>query len=364
MKSISLSLSRVPKLAQWGLLLIASALLIFIAEAIALPASFLLGAMTGAILLAARDSTIRLSHGLSLIAQAIIGLLIARAMTLDFFISMGQHLTAILLSTGFALLASTAIGYLLARFQIVPGTTAVWGISPGAAAAITLLAESFGADARLVAFMQYLRVVLVATVASLVLMFTTDTETPTPNAIEWFPTIEWATLLPTLALILGGAYLGNRLRIPSGAMLVPLMLGAFLQDMAILVIDLPPWLLAISYILIGWRIGLGFSRAILAHAARALPAVLAATLLLIALCGLFGMALGHVLELDPLTAYLATSPGGADTIAIIAASSDVDLPFIIALQTSRFFIVLLAGPTIARFVARRVDNSRVDKRIK
>ena len=134
--------------------------------------------------------------------------------------------------------------------------------------------------------------------------------------------------------------------------------------MAILVIDLPPWLLAISYILIGWRIGLGFSRAILAHAARALPAVLAATLLLIALCGLFGMALGHVLELDPLTAYLATSPGGADTIAIIAASSDVDLPFIIALQTSRFFIVLLAGPTIARFVARRVDNSRVDKRIK
>src|SRR5690606_41308328 len=46
-----------------------------------------------------------------------------------------------------------------------------------------------------------------------------------PISIEWFPTIEWATLLPTLALILGGAYLGNRLRIPSGAMLVPLVLG-------------------------------------------------------------------------------------------------------------------------------------------
>ncbi len=84
--------------------------------------------------------------------------------------------------------------------------------------------------------------------------------------------------------------------------------------------------------------------------------MLTSTLLLIAVCGLFGMALGHVLGLDPLTAYLATSPGGADTVAIIAASSNVDLPFIIAMQTSRFFIVLLAGPALARFVAARIDK--------
>jgi len=43
-----------------------------------------------------------------------------------------------------------------------------------------------------------------------------------------------------------------------------------------------------------------------------------------------------------------------DTVAIIAASSAVDVPFVMALQTVRFVIVLFAGPPLARFVAQRV----------
>ncbi|PWL17138.1 ammonia monooxygenase [Falsochrobactrum shanghaiense] len=352
----SVTFTHLAKPVQWSLLLALSLFLVYLGEMAGLPAAILLGAMLAAILMASRESSIRVHRHLTLLAQAIIGLLIARAMTVEFFASMGQHLPVIFLSTGFTLLASTMIGYFLARFRIVSGTTAVWGISPGAAAAMTLMADSFGADARLVAFMQYLRVVLVVTVASLVVMYATGTQTAAPAAIEWFPPINWPALLPTLAVIICGAFLGDLSRIPTGAMLIPLALGAFLQDMELMVLDLPPWLLAVSYILIGWRIGLGFSRAILAHAARAFPAVLASTLLLIAICGLFGVFLGYLLDLDPLTAYLATSPGGADTVAIIAASSDVDLPFVIALQTSRFFIVLLAGPAIARFIASRIQK--------
>lgn len=346
--------SNTTKPVQWSLLLVASAIFIYLGEQFGLPAAFLLGAMLGAIVLASRESTIKVHTHFSLLSQAIVGLLIARAMTAEFFSNMGQHLPIILLSTGFTLLASTTVGYTLARFRVLPGTTAVWGVSPGAATAIVLMSESFGADARLIAFMQYLRVVLVATTASLVVMFTTDIKMAAPAAIDWFPAIRWQTLGPTLALIVCGAFLGQLSRIPTGAMLVPLGLGALLQDIGLMTIDLPPWLLAASYVFIGWRIGLGFTRGIIAHAARAFPAALASTLILIAVCGLFGMVLGHALDLDPLTAYLATSPGGADTVAIIAASSEVDLPFIIAMQTSRFFIVLLAGPAIARFVASRI----------
>ena len=60
----------------------------------------------------------------------------------------------------------------MSRFRVIPGTTAVWGMLPGAASVMTLMAEAYGADSRLVAFMQYLRVVMVAAVASAVsLMF-------------------------------------------------------------------------------------------------------------------------------------------------------------------------------------------------
>jgi uncharacterized protein len=63
------------------------------------------------------------------------------------------------------------------------------------------------------------------------------------------------------------------------------------------------------------------------------------------------------LDADPLTAYLATSPGGADSVAIIAASSShVDVPFVMAMQMARFILVLLVGPALARAVARWTKN--------
>src|SRR5271169_4126777 len=66
------------------------------------------------------------------------------------------------------IVASYALGWVLARNKVLPGTIAIWGSSPGAATAMVVMAEAFGADVRLVAFMQYLRVVLVAIVASAV----------------------------------------------------------------------------------------------------------------------------------------------------------------------------------------------------
>jgi uncharacterized protein len=78
-------------------------------------------------------------------------------------------------------------------------------------------------------------------------------------------------------------------------------------------------------------------------------------LALIALCGGLAALLTDRLHIDPLTAYLATSPGGIDSVAIIAASSaHVDIPFVMAMQTARFLFVIFAGPPIVRFVARRI----------
>jgi len=40
-------------------------------------------------------------------------------------------------------------------------------------------------------------------------------------------------------------------------------------------------------------------------------------------------------------------------VAIIAASTNVDLSFILVLQATRFFMVLALGPPLARLIARR-----------
>ena len=135
-------------------------------------------------------------------------------------------------------------------------------------------------------------------------------------------------------------------------MLLPMVVMTLLAGLADFPITLPPWLLAISYALLGWAIGARFTRETLVYAASAFWKVLASILVLVALCGGLAYALHLVTGLDPLTAYLATSPGGADSVAIIAASSKVDLPFVTAMQTTRFLVVLVVGPAIARLTAR------------
>jgi len=90
------------------------------------------------------------------------------------------------------------------------------------------------------------------------------------------------------------------------------------------------------------------------YAWKQLPIILISIFTLIAMCGGLALALHEAAGTDPLTAYLATSPGGADAVAIIAASSHVDLPFVMAMQIGRLLVALLVGPALARMIARLV----------
>jgi uncharacterized protein len=86
-----------------------------------------------------------------------------------------------------------------------------------------------------------------------------------------------------------------------------------------------------------------------------LPQIVGSVIALMAFCGGMAWLLSHELGVDPLTAYLATSPGGMDSIAIIAAASDrVDISFVMALQSARLLVVLLLGPWLTKLVARLV----------
>jgi hypothetical protein len=82
-----------------------------------------------------------------------------------------------------------------------------------------------------------------------------------------------------------------------------------------------------------------------------------ATILLMAFCGLLAWLLVEFLHIDPLTAYLATSPGGLDAAAIIAASTKVDMPFVMALQTVRLIMLLAIGPAVARWATGTLDRA-------
>jgi uncharacterized protein len=345
-----------PLAVRWALLLALSLALGGALRALHLPAALLLGPMLAAILLAVRGQALRLPSLPFLLAQGVIGLLIARSIPLSLFGEILRDWPLFFSAVISVIAVSVGLGWLLARWQVLPGSTAVWGSVPGAATAMVLMADAYGADVRLVAFMQYLRMFLVTAVASAVArIWTAHAGTPVAD-IPWLAPIAWIPFAETLAVIGVGTILPHWLGIPAGALLLPLIGGLALQTSGVIRIELPPWLLAASYALIGWGIGLRFNREVLSHALRALPRISASILVLIALCAGLAALLARFAGIDPLTAYLATSPGGVDAVAIIAIASKVDVPFVMALQTSRFILVLLTGPWLAQFIAARVKS--------
>ena len=319
-----------------------------------LPAAILLGCMLAAVWLSTREWKLQVPATASVLAQGVLGCLIARSLRLSVLHRISSDWPLFLAITVAVVLASALLGWVLMRRQLLPGTTAVWGLAPGAASVMVLMAEAYGADVRLVAIMQYLRVVMVTVVASLVSrLWISHTAAPLPQP-DWLLLGPTPALLETLALALGGALLARRLRIPAGPLLLTMGLGALLQGLGWLNITLPALLLAAAYMVIGWSFGLRFTRGILVHAWRVLPRVMAAILVLIVFCMLLAAALTWLMGLDPLTAYLATSPGGADSVAIIAAGSSVDVGFVMAMQMVRFSMVLLFGPQVFRQIAERL----------
>src|SRR5215210_6664842 len=346
---------------QWAVVLCASLILALALDRLTVPASFLVGPMLIGMFCALGGATIRLPRSAFIAGQALIGCLIARAITSALLTSLLQSwpfMTAAVLGT---IAASTLVGWLLVRFGSLPGSTAAWGTSAGAASAMVAMSQEFGADPLLVAMMQYLRVIFVVLTASLVAGLWLGPEHPVSGAVATASTRSGDTsvlsLIETLAIAATGAWIGLRLKIPAGGLLVPMAIAALLQGAGYVIVTLPKVLLLFGYGAIGLSIGLRFSRDLLRRTVRALPEMLAGAFALIGLCGISAWILVRVLHIDALTAYLATSPGGLDSVAIIAAGSNADVPFVLALQTFRLLVVVLIGPLVAKLLSRVVNKA-------
>ena len=350
-------LGRLPKPVQWLLLISVSLVFSVLLHHWQVPASLLVGPMIIGILMGTNGANISAPKPLYLGAQAVLGVMIGGSMTVGILTSFATDWPMILGITGITLLASSFLGWILCVKQVLPGAAGIWGSTPGAASAMVVMADAFGADARLVAFMQYVRVVIVVGVASTVANFWVDPEMlAAMGPYDWFPAFDHTGFALTVCLALGCCVVGQISRLPSGALLVPIIFTMILHVSGVFDVVLPEWFLGLTYAIIGWVIGLKFTPSVLRHAAHALPKILLSIFVLIGFCGGISVLLVIFMDIDPLTAYLATSPGGLDSVAIIAASTNVDLSFILVLQATRFFMVLAFGPPLARMVARRTAH--------
>lgn len=114
--------------------------------------------------------------------QAMLGVLMGSYLQLSLLRSIGLDLLPVLAVTAATVVVSVVVAVVFSRVARVDSSTAVLGLIAGGSAAVIACADELDADPRRVAFMQYLRVGLVALTAPAVAMLLDDGDrTATPG---------------------------------------------------------------------------------------------------------------------------------------------------------------------------------------
>lgn len=292
---------------------------------------------------------------------------------------MGSYVTpAALQSAGAAALPMTAVtvltiglclmaGALLSRWGRVSLAEGALSLVPGGSAAIVAAAEDLGADSRLVAFAQYLRVALVAFTAPVVATAmhpATDGNAAAGGAPLWADphrilhlsqgTHQLPGLLMLAAVCLLGVTAGQRLSLPAPSLLGPMVITALFVFTGTAQGFAPDGVLrSLLFTLVGLEVGLRFTWASVRNIGRLFPHVLLWIMAVCLGCGGLAWAFSAALGLPLIDAYLATTPGGINAVLATAASMDTNLPAISTVQSTRLLIVMLVTPPIISWLARK-----------
>ncbi len=288
-------------------------------------------------------------------AQAVLGVEIGTLVQHDTLTALGDAWVPVLAACLGSLVLSIAAGALLGLRKDVDSLTGALALVAGGASGLVAIAQELGGDERVVAVVQYLRVVLVTTTMPLVatLVFsargdgdTADTTTTTDVGMPWFVDLAFVAVCAVVG------YLAARLiKLPAPGLLGPLLVVTT-ADLVGFPLDgnVPALLLTAAYIGIGWQAGVRFTLESLKSISRILPTALLLIIGITVGCAVLGLWLAATTSMTAFDGYLATTPGGVYAVLAIAASTGANVTFVVAAQVIRVFMMLFAVPVGAKIV--------------
>ena len=330
--------------------------------AVGLPSSYLFAALlVGLAIALGRPGSVGVAPVVFRGAQAVAGVSLGAYVQSDAIRAVGGSLVAVLAVSAGTLLSSLAAGAILARTTALDAPTAALGLIAGGASGIVGMSGELGADDRLVAFMQYLRVLVVVVLTPVGIALFFGGHHPhgggsLPQAGLLGAPWEWPL---AAVLAVAGAAIARRLRVTAGAVLGPMVLTAALVLSGVAGGFAVPSLLGqIAFSLIGLQIGLRFTKSTVRLLGRLTGPVLLSIAGLLASC--FGLAavLAATTPATLLDAYLATTPGGLYAVLAVAYGAGADTTFVVAVQTLRVLAMVLVAPLAVRWTLSRTRRGR------
>lgn len=292
-----------------------------------------------------------------MVGQAIIGVTIGSLVDAPTLRTLSHDLVPILGACVATLLISVIGGYALRAGREMSAATGVFAMVAGGASGVTAIARDLGADERVVAVVQYLRVLLVLVAMPIVTAVVFHpARSESSGDLGGDPAL-LAGAVFTVASIGVGLVASKVLRLPAGALLGPMIVSVLLAVSGWFDSaggpGVPTVVVNVGYALVGIQVGLRFTRESLRSIASVLPRAIALIFAVIAACAGLGVVLAWLTGESAFDAYLATTPGGLYAVLATAIETGSNVTFVLGVQVMRLLVMLLAAPLLARLLRPR-----------
>jgi len=348
-------------LPKWSALLIGSAAATYVLGQFSVPAGTIVGPLIVAIIFQAAGFTVILPSYLVLLTRCGVGVLIGSAIPITSIIDHIMDGAVYMIGVLSVIAGATLIGIWFAKSPLLPGATAIWALTPGAATAMSLEAPCNACDIRIVAFMQYFRVLVIGVLGAILSSaYSAERATDPGGSATAFPSIA-ADLLQDPAPFLSFGIicitflLVSALPMRSFALIMGIFLTLAVSILRPFRLSLSPFVVASLHYLVAWELGGRFQKHDVLVVFQTLPLSILATGSLVAWTAGVAYPFSIALDIDYLVAILALMPGGFTLAALSTGISGTGAEVVVITQALRLLIVMLFVPTINRAISKRLQ---------
>ena len=159
-------------------------------------------------------------------------------------------------------------------------------------------------------------------------------------------------LAVSVVLALGAAYLLDWLGFPAGALIGAMAVIAGLKLYGVEVTEIPGAVRFLALLVIGWDLGTKFNKDLLSAVTNNLLPLVLVVAAFVVMGWVLAWTLWRLGLMDPVTAVLATSPGGLVQMGALTSEMEANAALVVGFHLLRIVTVLLSVPLISRLAAR------------
>jgi membrane AbrB-like protein len=253
-------------------------------------------------------------------------------------------------------IVSLCVGILFARFMQrfarVDGYTAVYSSAIGAAGDMAIQAQKVGADGASVATSHAIRLMMVVTVIPFIAtLWGVDTQDLALRVKAQLPLIDPMHLAVMAAIALALPIFAAKTKFPNPWVLIPMICAGVYAGTGNEA-RLPDPLVNAGTLLLGWNLGQHLSKEFFRSSPRVMAGAALMTVGMLLISFAFAAFLYFVVDMPPLTAMVAASPGGIVEMAITAKVLGLGAAVVTAFQLVRLVSVIVLVKPIADFLVR------------